>query len=157
SGYVLNSQAQTGSTKTISCALASFHTMRTFETPRSAVSAVGKTGYNLFRLLLRLDTYIYHVPSQSISYLIATISPRLSNMRVPITSFTLAWLVASVAASPVVDISAAAEEASPLEKRECSKAGICGGAIPPGTQPVYCCIGYSCQFWGRPVGVCAKR
>ncbi|CAI6094467.1 hypothetical protein V2G26_014937 [Clonostachys chloroleuca] len=78
-------------------------------------------------------------------------------MRVSITSFAFAWLVASVVASPVVDISAATEEASPLEKRECSKAGICGGAIPPGTQPVYCCIGYSCQFWGRPVGVCAKR
>ncbi|VUC26837.1 unnamed protein product [Clonostachys rosea] len=77
-------------------------------------------------------------------------------MRVSIASFALAWLVASVAASPVVDISVATEEASPLEERACSNGGICGGQIPPGTQPVYCCIGYTCKYWGRPVGVCAK-
>lgn len=45
-------------------------------------------------------------------------------MRLSIASFAFAWLVASVVASPVVDISAATEEASPLEKRECSKAGM---------------------------------
>ncbi|CAH0047773.1 unnamed protein product [Clonostachys solani] len=51
-------------------------------------------------------------------------------MRVSIASFAFAWLVTSVAASPVVDISAT-EAASPLEERDCSKAGASVEARSP--------------------------